>query len=175
MNQFTIDAEPVTSSHLRAVARRLPTGVTVVTSGRGREIHGTTVNSFATLSLAPPLVSFAVKRRARIRALIRASGGFVVNILAAEQAALARWFANPDRPVGAEGFAAVETSEVPATSGIRLADTVGYFDCATFELLDAGDHTIVIGSVMACGAVNRAGQLLFVDGELRSLPERLGE
>ena len=157
------------------MARRLPTGVTVVTSGRGRDIHGMTVNSFATLSLAPPLVSFAVQRGARIRTLIRASGGFVVNILAAEQAGLARWFANRNRPLGADEFAAVETSEVPATGGIRLAGTVGYFDCAAVELLDAGDHTIIIGSVMACEALSRPGQLLFVDGEFRSLQEQPGE
>ncbi|MFE0646054.1 flavin reductase family protein, partial [Streptomyces sp. NPDC058877] len=83
---------------LRSVARRLATGVTVVTSGTGDAVHGMTVSSFTTLSLTPPLVSFSVKVGARIRGPIETTGAFVVNLLAAEQEPLARWFADPDRP-----------------------------------------------------------------------------
>ncbi|MEV5880541.1 flavin reductase family protein [Streptomyces sp. NPDC052101] len=128
-----------------------------------------TVNSFTTLSLSPPLVSFSVQQSARIRKLIEVCGGFVVNILAAEQAELARWFADRDRPTGADSFTGVDTADVPSTGGIRLAGTIGHFTCRTVQLIDAGDHTIVIGSVMDCASRDRAPQLLFADGKFHAL------
>ncbi|QKV91489.1 flavin reductase [Streptomyces sp. NA02950] len=162
----------MTPADLRTVARRLPTGVTVVTGGRGGETHGMTVNSFTTLSLTPPLVSFSVRHTARIRGLIESTGGFTVNVLAAEQAGLAGWFADRNRPTGADSFLAVETAGAPAAGGVRIAGAVGHFVCRTVRLVEAGDHVIVIGSVEECEAPSSAEPLLFVDGEFRSLPGR---
>ncbi|MEU8827800.1 flavin reductase family protein [Streptomyces sp. NPDC048636] len=160
----------MTPAELRTVARRLPTGVTVVTSGRGGETHGMTVNSFTTLSLTPPLVSFSVRHTARIRGLIESTGGFTVNVLAAEQAGLAGWFADRDRPTGADSFRAVETAGAPAAGGVRIAGAVGHFVCRTVRLVEAGDHTIVIGAVAECEAPSTADPLLFVDGRFHPLP-----
>lgn len=161
----------MTPAELRAVARRLPTGVTVVTAGRGEDMHGMTVNSFATLSLSPPLVTFSLRHGARITGLIESTGGFVVNVLAADQHALARRFADPDRPTGTACFTAVDVAGAAASGGMRLAGTVGHFACRTARLLGAGDHTIVIGSVEECGAPGTpADPLLFVDGEFRPVP-----
>ncbi|MFG2586081.1 flavin reductase family protein [Streptomyces malaysiensis] len=151
------------------VARRLPTGVTVVTSGHGNDMHGMTVNSFATLSLSPPLVNFSVRRGARITALIDSTGGFVVNVLGADQHALARRFADPDRPTGADCFAAVETAGAHASSGMRLAGTIGHFACRAVHLIEAGDHTLVVGLVEECRVLGTADPLLFVNGEFRSV------
>ncbi|MGA5203674.1 flavin reductase family protein [Streptomyces variegatus] len=159
----------MTPAELRTVARRLPTGVTVVTSGRGDDMHGMTVNSFATLSLSPPLVNFSVRHGARITTLIESTGGFVVNVLGADQHALARRFADPDRPTGSDCFAAVETAGAPASGGMRLAGTIGHFACRAVHLVEAGDHTIVVGSVEECGIVGTADPLLFVNGEFRSV------
>ncbi|MGW6011991.1 flavin reductase family protein [Streptomyces sp. NPDC055210] len=159
-------AESVTASLLRTTARCLPTGVTVVTSGLGPHMHGMTVNSFTTLSLEPPLVSFSVRHDARIRGLVERTGGFVVNVLAAEQAELARWFANRNRPLGAESFAEVRTEDEPVTGGVRIAGSVGYFACRAVRFIELGDHMLVVGLVQECGAREKVPQLLFVDGEL---------
>ncbi|WP_328937107.1 flavin reductase family protein [Streptomyces tauricus] len=167
--------EPVTASLLRTTARCLPTGVTVVTSGLGPDVHGMTVNSFTTLSLEPPLVSFSVRHDARIRGPVERTGGFVVNVLAAEQTELARWFANRNRPLGAESFAEVRTEDAPVTGGVRIAGTVGYFACRAVRFIELGDHVLVVGLVHECGAREKARQLLFVDGELRAAQDRSAE
>ena len=59
---------PAASSEtaLRAAARGLPTGVTLVTCGLGADAHGTTVNSFTTVSLEPPMVSFCLGHDTRL-------------------------------------------------------------------------------------------------------------
>ena len=157
------------------MARCLPTGVTVVTSGRDDEVHGMTVNSFATLSLTPPLVCFSVRNGARIRQLIEGCGGFVVNILSTEQAGLARWFADRDRPRGIAGFAAVETVGNAPSGGVRLAGTVGHFICTMTQLIPAGDHTIVIGLVTDCDTVGNVAPLVFGLGGFCTLGTSVSE
>ncbi|MGW6536633.1 flavin reductase family protein [Streptomyces sp. NPDC055051] len=152
----------------------MATGVTVVTSGRGEAVHGMTVSSFTTLSLAPPLVSFSVKTGARIRGPIEATGAFVVNLLAAEQEPLARWFADPDRPTGAAGFQErVRTTEVPG-GGLLLSGAVGYFACRLDRIVEAGDHVIVIGAVDRCRTLRPAPvpALVFADGGFHALAPR---
>ncbi|WP_329072293.1 flavin reductase family protein [Streptomyces sp. NBC_01429] len=162
---------PVTTAALRAVARCLPTGVTVVTGGRGEEVHGMTVNSFGTLSLAPPLVSFSVGAGARIRALIERYGGFVVNVLAAEQDALARKFADPDRPVGPAGFAGMETGRPSPHGGLRLPGSLAHFTCDSARFIAVGDHVIVVGSVRECATLRQAPPLVFEGGTFRTTGE----
>ncbi|MFF0486053.1 flavin reductase family protein [Streptomyces sp. NPDC004435] len=153
----------------------MPTGVTVVTSGTGEAAHGMTVSSFTTLSLAPPLVSFSVRTGARIRGPIEATGAFVVNLLAAEQEQLARWFADPDRPTGAAGFQdGVRTSEAPG-GGLLLSGAVGYFACRLDRIVEAGDHVIVIGAVERCRTLRPAAvpALVFADGGFHAVGPRL--
>ncbi|MFJ1749283.1 flavin reductase family protein [Streptomyces sp. NPDC088116] len=164
-------AGPVTADALRAVARCLPTGVTVVTGGQGEDVHGMTVNSFGTLSLAPPLVSFSLGAGARIRALIERYGGFVVNVLAAEQASLARKFADPDRPVGLDGFAGVETGRTSPYGGLRLPGSLAHFTCDSARFLAVGDHVIVVGSVRECATMRQAPPLVFEGGAFRTTVE----
>nr|WTA00756.1 flavin reductase family protein [Streptomyces sp. NBC_00857] len=149
----------------------MPTGVTVVTSGRGEEVHGMTVNSFGTLSLAPPLVSFSLGASARIRALIERYGGFVVNVLAAEQASLAKKFADPDRPVGPKGFAGVETGRQSPHGGLRLPGSLAHFTCDSARFLAVGDHVIVVGSVRDCETLRQAPPLVFEGGTFRTTGE----
>ncbi|MHC0429688.1 flavin reductase family protein [Streptomyces sp. O3] len=159
---------------LRSVARRLAAGVTVVTSGTGDAVHGMTVSSFTTLSLTPPLVSFSVKSGARIRGLIETTGAFVVNLLAAEQEPLARWFADPDRPTGAAGFEGrVRTAGAPG-GGPLLSGVVGYFACRLDRLVEAGDHIIVIGGVERCETLRPATvpALVFAGGGFHTLAPR---
>ncbi|MFF2134884.1 flavin reductase family protein [Streptomyces sp. NPDC058193] len=168
----TTDVEPatVTAAELRAAARCLPAGVTVVTSGRGASVHGMTVSSFTTLSLTPPLASFSVKEGARIRGVIEESGAFVVNVLAAEQAGVARWFADPERPMGAGGFAdGAGPADPPPTGGFVLAGAIGYFMCSLVRFVEAGDHVIAIGAVERCGTLRDAPPLVFEGGAFRTL------
>ncbi|MCG7528757.1 flavin reductase family protein [Streptomyces sp. OfavH-34-F] len=168
MSTTGVEPAAVTASELRAAARCLPAGVTVVTSGRGSSVHGMTVSSFTTLSLDPPLASFSVKEGARIRGLIEESGGFAVNVLAAEQAPVARWFADPERPMGAGGFACA-AGPAPFAVGFVLSGAIGYFTCRLVRFVEAGDHVIAIGAVERCGTLRDAPPLVFEGGAFRTL------
>lgn len=170
MSTTGIEPATVTAAQLRAAARCLPAGVTVVTSGRGASVHGMTVSSFTTLSLTPPLASFSVKEGARIRGLIEESGAFLVNVLAAEQAYVAKWFADPERPMGTGGFAdGAEPADPPPACGFVLAGAIGYFTCRLVRFVEAGDHVIAIGAVEHCGTLRDAPPLVFEGGAFRTL------
>ena len=85
---------PIASQEFRRVCGRFATGVTVVTvlDPRGRP-HGLTVNSFASVSLAPPLVLFCVGRSVSVIDAFRAAEFFGINVLAAGQRELSERFA----------------------------------------------------------------------------------
>ncbi|MCA2183588.1 flavin reductase family protein [Nonomuraea cavernae] len=160
----------MSGSKLRSAARGLPTGVTIVIGGRGADAHGLTVNSFATLSLDPPLVSFCLKEGARLHPRMAETREFVVSILAEDQAGLALRFADPSRPAG---FAGVETTSLPGTGGLVVAGAVGYFECRVRSMAPMGDHTLMVGEVTGCDILRDHPPLLFAGGRLHRLGSAL--
>src|SRR5882672_4130266 len=87
-------AGPVTSTEFRRAMGHFATGVTVVTVEReAGHVHGMTANSFASVSLEPPLVSVCVDHRARLLPLLKEKQRFGVNVLKREQQALSEYFA----------------------------------------------------------------------------------
>lgn len=128
---------------LRRALGHYATGVTVITarSPDGRKI-GLTANSFTSVSLDPPLVSFCPARNAPSLVDLSAAGRFAVNILAADQHDLSRQFATPAE----DKFAGVEHTE--GIDGTPLLDrVVAQFQCRTVQRVDAGDHVIFLGEV----------------------------
>jgi flavin reductase len=122
------------------------TGVVVVTTQVDGADHAMTANSFTSVSLEPPLVLFCVQRDSRFHAAIEAATVWVVNILAAEQAPAARWFAERGRPLVGQ-MQVVEHHRGP--DGIaRLAGSIGYLTCSTVGMHPGGDHSIVVGQVL---------------------------
>lgn len=146
----------------RQAAGRFPTGVTVVSTIADGAPHGITVNAFATVSLYPLLVLVAFTNHSRTLEYVRASGMFAVTVLGAHQQDVARWFANPNRPSGAEGFAEVAWRAAPQTGSPVLIDGVSYFDCVVDGTHTAGDHTVVIGRVQTFDLLADCSPLLFV-------------
>ncbi|OPX08772.1 flavin reductase, partial [Gordonia sp. i37] len=128
---------------LRRALGQYVTGVTVITakSPEGRKI-GLTANSFTSVSLDPPLVSFCPARTAPSLADLTAAGRFAVNILAADQHDLSRQFATPSD----DKFAGVEHRD--GVGGTPLLDrVVAQFQCRTVARVDAGDHVIFLGEI----------------------------
>src|SRR5262252_2257396 len=101
-------AVPVSTVDVTAFRRAMgsfPTGVTVVTvASDDGDMHGVTVNSFSSVSLDPMLVSVCLNQAGHGFGLIERAGAFAVNVLAAGQQDVSRWFANPYRPVGSTMF-----------------------------------------------------------------------
>ena len=92
-------ARVVSGDELRAVMRRVPAAVAVVTvETEGRSV-GLTVASLVSLSLEPPLVGFAIRRDAALHELLRESRELAISILAAGQEHLAQHFARGVPPI----------------------------------------------------------------------------
>ncbi|MER7756068.1 flavin reductase family protein [Kitasatospora sp. NPDC097643] len=140
------------------------TGVTVITTRDGTEPVGFTSQSFAALSLAPPLVSFAVANTSRSLPRILRSGAFSSNILGAGQEALGRRFGSPRQ----DRFAGVDWRPSPVTGTPHLAGALARVDCRVHEVLPGGDHTIVVGRVTAV-AHDGGDPLLYYRSEFRQL------
>lgn len=121
------------------------TGVTVVTThdAEGAPI-GFTANSFTSVSLDPPLLLVCLAKTSRNYATLTEAKGFGVNILAEGQKDVSNTFARPVE----DRFAAVDWKKGPYGSPV-FADVAAWFDCAMHELVDAGDHVILIGRVEA--------------------------
>lgn len=157
----------VSGEQLKKVMRRYPTGVTVVTIEHDDHIHGLTVNAFASVSLDPPLVLISIGRDQHSHGLIQAAGGFTVNILSQEQAALARQFSEP---VSEEGG---RFQDVPHTRHLAgapvLEGCLAYLDCRTVAAHEAGDHSIFVGRVESSEVLADGLPLLFFEGRYRGL------
>src|SRR3972149_5246138 len=86
---------PLTQQHFRRVMGQFATGVTVVTTRLGDEVHGLTANAICSVSLEPLLVLVCVDHAADTHPLLEKSGVFAVNILSHGQQDLSRLFAGP--------------------------------------------------------------------------------
>ncbi|MEV5595089.1 flavin reductase family protein [Streptomyces sp. NPDC052496] len=131
---------------------RVPGPVTVVTTadGTGRR-WGFTANSFTSVSLDPPLVLVCLAKTASTHQAFTSAGRFLVNVLAHDQEAVARRFARS----GADRFAAGNMAPcelgLPGSPGAcaRIA-------CTAHSVVDAGDHSVLLGRVVDTYADDRA-------------------
>jgi flavin-dependent trigonelline monooxygenase, reductase component len=121
------------------------TGVTVITANdaSGRPI-GFTANSFASVSIDPPLLLVCIAKTSRNFATVTSAKGFAVNVLSDKQMTVSNTFAKPVE----DRFATVEWKHGPHGSPI-LASVSAWFDCSMEKIVDAGDHAILIGHVEA--------------------------
>ena len=152
---------------LREVLRRFATGVTIVAAGT-QAPEGMTANAFTSVSLVPPLVLVCVKRTAAIHRTVLESGQFAVSLLSASQEHVARHFADHSRPRGRTEFDIVGWSPGPSTGAPIIHGALGWLECALAETYEGGDHTIFIGSVLACSHGPASDALLFFGGGFHS-------
>ena len=155
---------PLDPHEFRRVLGHFATGVAVVTAPpgtAGEPPAGFACQSFSSLSLDPPLVTFMVGRTSTTWPRIARAGVFCVNVLSAGQDGLCRAFAVS----GADKFAGVEYDAAPVSGSPRLAGTLAWIDCAIQAVHPGGDHLIVVGRVNALGATGEEKRpLLFHRG-----------
>lgn len=159
---------PVPQDVFRRVLGSFATGVVVVTAPADAEDPhrpaGFACQSFASLSLDPPLVAFMVGRTSTTWPRIARAGVFCVNVLGAGQGELCRAFAVS----GADKFAGVRHDPAPVSGSPRLAGTLAWIDCTVHAVHPGGDHLIVVGRVDDLGASEGdESPLLFHRGRLR--------
>ncbi|MFJ8821448.1 flavin reductase family protein [Streptomyces sp. NPDC102467] len=160
---------PVDPAEFRRVLGTFATGVTVVTAPPGAPGEGPAgfaCQSFASLSLDPPLVAFMVARTSTTWPRIARAGVFCVNVLGADQGELCRGFAVS----GADKFAGVDHTSAPVSGSPRLDGAAAWIDCAIHAVHTGGDHLIVVGRVTALGThAEERAPLLFHRGRFARL------
>ena len=160
----------VSGDSMRAVLGQFCSGVVVVTAAAPDGPVGFTCQSFASLSLDPPLVAFFASRGSTSWPRIRDVGRFCVNVLASDHAELSTRFAVS----GGDKFAGVPWS--PAPSGAPILEGVcAWIDCTLESEHPGGDHHIVVGRVSALDALPDAPPLLFYRGAYRLLADADGD
>lgn len=146
---------------LRNCLGKFATGVTVVTCDGPDGPCGITVNSFSSVSLEPPLVLWNIDKRSNTLQAFLKAGHFAISVLREDQRPLAEHFAQP-QTVSFEGLDySLNSSNVPL-----LRNSLACMECRTDQLIEAGDHYIIIGEIenyeMADGE-----PLLFYAGDYR--------
>lgn len=141
-------------------------GITVITSHIEGEPIGFTCQSFYSVSMSPPLVSFSVMSSSASYPKIRQAGRFVVNILSGEQVSISNQFARR----GTDKWRGVQWQESPLGNPI-IAGSLHWLDCEIHAEHAAGDHLIVIGEVKALNLQEAVATqpLLYFKGQYRNI------
>jgi 3-hydroxy-9,10-secoandrosta-1,3,5(10)-triene-9,17-dione monooxygenase reductase component len=149
----------ITPKAMRDVLGHFASGVVVITAMHEDRPVGFTCQSFASLSLDPPLVSFSPARTSSTWPRIREVGEFCVNVLADDHHEYCHGFARS----GTDKFAGVTWA--PAPSGAPMLGGVSaWIDCTLWNEYDGGDHTIAVGQVCSLGADPSRRPLLYHRG-----------
>lgn len=150
----------IAPGRFREVLAHHPTGVAVVTAIGPDDVPvGMAVGTLVSVSLDPALIGFLPDRGSTTFPHVRAAASFCVNVLAEDQAALARSFA----ATGTDRFAGV--SWTPAPSGApRLEGVTAWIDCELESVSLAGDHFFVLGRVLDLAGHGARDPLVFVKG-----------
>lgn len=149
---------PETVAHFRHALGRFATGVTVVTTEADQGPVGITANSFASVSLDPPLVLWSPARASRRFAVFAAAERFAIHILDARQEDLCRHFVR-------HGHAPEGLAWQRGHGGVPvLPDCLARFDCALHARHDGGDHAILVGRVLHA-VVGSGAPLVFLGGD----------
>lgn len=152
---------------LRKTMRNFATGVCVITTHvdgpSGWEHDAVTVNSFTSVSLDPPIVSVSLRKNSSFLTALLKSGVWAVSILDIGAADVAKQFAQSRE----NRMATLCTvSSMPGEhTGALILDGPGWLECTLRQRIDIGDHTVVLGDVVATGAQDRRPLLVFLHGE----------
>lgn len=156
----TVAAEAIDPRRFRTVLGQFCTGVTIITTIDDGVPVGFACQSFAALSLEPPLVLFCPTKTSRSWAAIERSGIFCVNVLAEEQQSTCARFGSRDP----DKFAGIDWTESPLGSPI-LTGSLAHIDCSLESVHDGGDHWVAFGRVSSLSEIREERPLLFYRGQ----------
>lgn len=135
---------------LRFAMGHFATGIAVVTTLDGGHDHAMTANSLTSVSLEPPLVLVSVRNDSGWLEAVESSEVWGVSLLPESGRPAASWLSTGGRPLYGQ------LAQVPhhrGELGVALVDdALATLECRTHSTHEAGDHTIVIGEVVASRA-----------------------
>ncbi len=154
-NDFSPDG--VNGRAYRDALGKFATGVTIVTCNSEVGPLGITVNSFASVSLDPPLVLWSPARASKRCAAFEAADHFAIHVLNDTQQDHCHVFAK-------EGGNFQDLDWSPSEHGVPLIEgCMARFQCVRHAIHDGGDHSIIVGRVIAA-SVQDGNPLVFSRG-----------
>ena len=154
---MTTDELNETRQQLGKALGRLASGVFVVTvesSGKRDGMLATFINQVA---FDPPSIAAAVNKQRDILQMLAVNAAFTVNVLSSKNMNIFKAFAKPHAGGADNRFNGFNLQENNG-GGPVFADAVSYINCRTIELIDAGDHTIVLAEVIGGALLNAEDQ-----------------
>ena len=153
---------------LRDALGQFPTGVTVVTADpEGYAPFGVTANSFASVSLDPPLVLWSLQKSSDTFDAFAAAKHFAINILSDQQQDISNQYAKKgSHDLDTEHYQ-LGVSDMPLLNG-----AIAIFECEVDVCHDGGDHIIMVGKVIAMNSLDSddaPSPLVFHAGQYREL------
>jgi flavin reductase (DIM6/NTAB) family NADH-FMN oxidoreductase RutF len=143
---------------LRKTLGLFATGVTIVTTRVGEQVHGMTANAFMSVSLEPPLVLISVDRRTRMCDLLHEGRRYGVSVLHEDQSALSDRFAGRLVGAGAPEPRFELVHDAPLVEG-----ALAHFVARVSRSYWGGDHSLFLGQV-ECARYRPGAPLLFHGG-----------
>ena len=148
----------------RTVLGKFPTGVVIISAMCDGAPEGMTIGAFTSVSLAPPLVAFLPAKDSVSWPRIRQAGKFTVNILSPAQKDVCLTFAKTS-DTKFDGIA----WEMSGHGTPHIAGALAWIDCDQDQIVDAGDHDIVLGRAVALTRGADADPLVFFGGAFHGL------
>ncbi len=161
----TTDTTEFDARRYRDVMGAFPSGVTIITTHGAAGPVGFTCQSFYSVSIDPPLVSFSIARTSRSLAAVQAHGKVVINFLSAEQRHLSAQFARS----GTDKWQGVEWSPAESNGAPVLEGVSGWVAGEIEREIEAGDHLIYLVRVGGIQAASDVEPLVFHRGAYREL------
>ncbi|MBR0688975.1 flavin reductase family protein [Bradyrhizobium manausense] len=158
-NEFASDSSQIDPRDFRNALGTYGTGVTIITAtAADGKPYGITCNSFASVSLNPPLVLWSLGVYSSSLTVFQNASHFTVHVLGTSQQALANQFAKSSE----DKFAGVDWTPGLGNAPV-LAESVASFQCRSVNRYYGGDHVIFLGAVEAY-TYNSREPLLFARG-----------
>jgi len=143
----------------KKILRMVPHALYVLTSQLEGKPVASTVTWFTQVSFIPPLVVVALQKGSRTREAVKQSGGFVVNMAGENQAPIVQKFfkhaEQTDGRLADEPYILSPTLELPVFPGM-----MGFLECRVTDIVDRGDHTVMVAEVVDAGVFEGTSPLL---------------
>jgi len=168
----------VSNDEFRAAMSRLAAGVVLVTAhepalapdGPSGEDVGMTATAFLSVSLDPPLVLVSLREGSRMDDLLAEQPLWAVSMLSESQRHIAGRFAMKGRISDRLLFEDIPYVRGETSGSLMVGGALATLDCRTEQRVPAGDHTLVIGRVLAARLPSAdGGPLLYFRGRYRHL------
>lgn len=143
---FTFD--PKDPVQFRTAVGRFPSGVVAVTGSAGQQLFGLTIQSFASVSLDPPMILVCPATSSTSWPRIAETGNFCVNVLQYQQQEVCRALATS----GSDKFRDVAWTPSPKHGNPVLVGSAVWFDCVISDVVAGGDHSVVLARVETAGS-----------------------